>query len=450
MKYRWQSIRLGRVGDHAPNDALPPAPTANEIKWERLNLRQIPTKGSMTTTNDSLSTVKTAGATQGWTLASANWLSAVATAVLAPVLPKIALYFHADPHVAVMISLVATLPALFVALVAWPAGLLADRFGTRLVLLFGVGIYGFVGCAPMVLNSLLAIVITRAGVGITEAIIMTCTTALVADYFHGSERERWLAVQTGGGGIVAVAMIALGGILGQNSWRVPFTMYGIAFILFPLCLFKTWEPARHEPVKDASVQQVEEKYNWAPLAWISLLSFFASTSFYIMIIQLSFILAERGVTDAKTVGLGCAGAVLFMPLGSVLFKMVRLPLAGKLTVSFGLSAVGFFVLALSHSFLFTEVGAAINGLGSGMVLPTLINWALSKLTVPVRARGTGIWQTCFFLGQFVSPLVILGLKNAFGSLGHAVLVYAVFMTVAAVVATVAFLRAGVQSSAEAE
>jgi MFS family permease len=406
----------------------------------------------MTTKSNSFSTVRTAGATQGWTLASANWLSAIATAVLSPVLPKIAQYFQADPHVAVMISLVATLPALFVALLAWPAGLMADRFGTRQVLLFGVGIYGFVGCAPIFLNSLLGIVITRAGVGITEAIIMTCTTALVADYFHGSERERWLAVQTGGGGIVAVTMIALGGILGQSSWRIPFTMYGIAFILFPLCLFKTWEPARHEPIKAASSseQQEKEKYNWAPLAWISLLSFFASTSFYIMIIQLSFILAERGVTDAGTVGLGCAGAVLFMPLGSVLFKMVRLPVAGKLTVSFGLSAVGFFVLALSHSFLFTEVGAAINGLGSGMVLPTLITWALSKLTLPVRARGTGIWQTCFFLGQFVSPLAVLGLKNALGSLGNAVLVYAIFMTVAAVVAIVAFLRTGSQTLAEAE
>jgi len=129
---------------------------------------------------------------------------------------------------------------------------------------------------------------------------------------------------------------------------------------------------------------------------------------------------------------------------------VRLPVAGKLTVSFGLSAVGFFVLALSHSFLFTEVGAAINGLGSGMVLPTLITWALSKLTLPVRARGTGIWQTCFFLGQFVSPLAVLGLKNALGSLGNAVLVYAIFMTVAAVVAIVAFLRTGSQTLAEAE
>jgi MFS family permease len=408
----------------------------------------------MTTISHALSTGRKATATQGWTLASANWLGAVAASVLAPVLPKIAQHFQSDPHVDVMVSLLATLPALFVAIGAWPAGLLADRFGTRLVLLVGVGTYGFVGCAPMVLNSLLGIVITRAGVGISEAIIMVCTTALVADYFHGNERERWLAVQTGGGGAVAVLMIALGGMLGQGSWRFPFIMYGVACILFLLCLFKTWAPARHEkiPVKNAGIEGAlsasprseTAKYNWGPVAVISIITLFSCISFFVMMIQLSFILTERGVTDSKTIGLGCAAAVLFMPLGSVLFKLVRLPVAGKLTVSFTLSAVGFFVLALSHSFLFTEVGAAINGLGSGMVLPTLITWVLSKLTHEVRARGTGIWQTAVFLGQFLSPLIVLFLKNTLGSRDKAVLVFAIALSIAAIAALVSYIGTGVR------
>jgi len=406
-------------------------------------------------TTASLSTDKKATATQGWTLASANWLAAVAASVLAPVLPKIAQHFQTTPHVDVLVSLVATLPALFVAVGAWPAGLLADRFGTRRVLLFGVGVYGFVGCAPIVMNSLLGIVITRAGVGIAEAIIMVCTTALVADYFYGSERERWLAVQTGGGGAVSVLMIAVGGLLGHGSWRFPFIMYGLGFILFLLCLFKTWEPAKYaripaenariEAAHSASPNSAAPKYNWGPLAAISFITLFSCTSYFVMMIQLSFILTERGVTDSGTIGLGCAAAVLFLPLGSVLFKLIRLPVAGKLTVSFTLSAVGFFVLALSHSFFFTEAGAAINGLGSGMVLPTLITWALSKMTPEVRARGTGIWQTSVFLGMFLSPLTILFLKNTLGSLSKAVLAFAIALSIAAIAAVISFIRTGSQS-----
>ena len=392
-------------------------------------------------------------------MASANWLGTMATAVLAPILPKIAEYFHTDPHVAVMVALVATLPAFFVAVCAWPAGLLCDRFGTRRTMLYGVGIYGFVGCAPMILNSLMGIVITRAMVGITEAVIMTCTTALVADYYRFEDREKWLALQTGGAGVIAVVMVALGGLLGTGGWRAPFAMYCVAFILFFLCLFKTWEPQIHvstrgsrELSEDSRAGQpagAQKKYRWAPVGWICLLTFFAGTAFFIMIIQLSFILAERNITEPAKVGLGCAAAVLFMPIGSALFTVVRLPVAGRLTVSFILSAVGFFVLALSHGFLFTVVGAAINGLGSGLALPTLITWALAKMTPEVRARGTGFWQSSFFFGQFVSPLAVLALKNITGSLGNAVLVYAVFMSVAAVVAIIAYIRGGSQPLVEA-
>ncbi len=400
---------------------------------------------------------KKATATQGWTLAAASFLAAVATAVLAPVLPRIAAHFSSTPHVAVLMSLLPTLPALFVALGAWPAGLIADRVGVRRVLLVGVGIYGFLGCAPMLLNSLPAIVLTRAGVGITEAMIMTCSTALVADYFHGSERERWLAVMTGGGGIVAVTMIALGGLLGETGWRLPFAMYGIAFVLFPLCLLKTWEPARRRKpeagINPASRPQppfaVAEKYNWSPLVGISLLTVFSSTAFYLVIIQLSYILTERGVTSTRTIGLGSAVAVFAGMVGAVLFKVLRLPVAGKLLISFIFLAAGFLMLALVRSFLFTEIAASINQLGAGMVLPTLLTWALSKLTVEVRARGTGIWQTAMFLGQFLSPLIVLMLIGFFGSISAAVLTYGVACSVAAVLAAISCFRPGSLQMGEA-
>jgi hypothetical protein len=45
----------------------------------------------------------------------------------------------------------------------------------------GVALYGFAGCAPMMLDNLLGIVISRAGVGILEAILMTTSTSMLAD-----------------------------------------------------------------------------------------------------------------------------------------------------------------------------------------------------------------------------------------------------------------------------
>jgi MFS family permease len=179
------------------------------------------------------------------------------------------------------------------------------------------------------------------------------------------------------------------------------------------------------------------------LCFIFLLTWFCATAFYVCIFQLGYILVERGVTSPSAVGIGMAFFSACMASGAVLFKYLRLPVAGKLMISFVLSACGFFVVATAHTFTGTVAGACIQGFGSGMVLPTLITWALSKLTAQVRARGTGIWQACFFFGQFSSPMIVLFLKNNLGGLSNAVMAYAVFMGMAAVTAAFVFIRTGV-------
>jgi sugar phosphate permease len=65
------------------------------------------------------------------------------------------------------------------------------------------------------------------------------------------------------------------------------------------------------------------------------------------------------------------------------------------------------------------------------------------LSVAVRGRGTGVWNTAMFLGQFLSPLIILWLKSVTGSLGGAVMVYAIACLAAAAIAALQ-LFAGVR------
>jgi MFS family permease len=375
-------------------------------------------------------------AIQGWTLVSTTWLSVIASAVIAPVLPSISEHFRDAPHVAVMVSFVATLPGLFVALLAAPSGALADRLGHRKMLLAGVSLYGFCGVAPFWLNSLGWIVISRAGVGIMEAVIMTCSNALIGDYFLGDEREKWLAYETGTATMVAILMVTIGGALGETGWRYPFLVYGFGFVLAPLVIRFTWETRSPSGsnVEEESRHPRDGEFRWNKLIWICLITVFASTAFYVVIVQLSFLLTERGYRSPRLIGMGAGISALAVPLGAVLFRILRWRIAAKLALSFSLSAAGLFILAFSHSYSVTILGATVNGLGSGIVLPALITWALSTLGPEVRGRGTGAWQASFFFGQFISPLIILTLAHSFGSLSHAVLSYAIACSVACSIA----------------
>jgi len=64
-------------------------------------------------------------------------------AVIAPVLPRIRECFPVAPHVELMVSFVATIPALFIALLAGSFGILADIVGYRSLLLVGISLCRF-------------------------------------------------------------------------------------------------------------------------------------------------------------------------------------------------------------------------------------------------------------------------------------------------------------------
>ncbi|WP_147305373.1 MFS transporter [Subtercola boreus] len=68
------------------------------------------------------------------------------------------------------------------------------------------------------------------------------------------------------------------------------------------------------------------------------------------------------------------------------------------------------------SFALVLVGAIVASTGTGILLPTMLTWAVAGLSFEERGRGTGLWQSAFFLGQFLSPLAVLALTGIAGAL----------------------------------
>lgn len=71
------------------------------------------------------------------------------------------------------------------------------------------------------------------------------------------------------------------------------------------------------------------------------------------------------------------------------------------------------------------VGAVIASAGAGLLLPSLVTWALSTVRFEERGRSTGLWQSAFFGGQFLTPLIMGALTALAGGLATAVGVVAV-------------------------
>jgi hypothetical protein len=84
--------------------------------------------------------------------------------------------------------------------------------------------------------------------------------------------------------------------------------------------------------------------------------------------------------------------------------------------------------------------------GAGMILPTLITLALSTISAEQEGKGTGAWQAASFLGQFLSPLIILGLRRLTGSLSAAIPIYAILCCIFGIIALVSTIRLGRQAA----
>lgn len=369
-----------------------------------------------------------AGAMQGILLVACSWLSVVASgALVGPVLPRMTEYFRNDADVDLKIAAVATLPALFVALMSMPFGMLADRWGHRRLLVWAALIYGALGIAPYFLNHLTTIVISRGIVGIAEAAVMTCSYTLIGYYFSETARERWYALTTGTAPVIALVAISLGGGLGDRDWHNIFLVYIFALVLFAGSLFLLWEPTNKQPepsVTAAATAIKVEDFSWTQLLIICALSIFVMTAFLITVLQTSFLLTERGITSPAVIGRWQALASLANPAGAILFGWLSWRYITKLSVSLFLMAIGFAVIALQPTWQAVIYGAAIANLGCGMVLPTIVSWGLRDIPAGIRGKATGLLMACNFFGQFLSPFAIVWLKGLTGSVSTSVLCYA--------------------------
>lgn len=341
--------------------------------------------------------------------------------LIAPVLPQMKDHFADTPGADVLVPMALTVPALSLALLAPFAGMLVDRLGRKRLLVTATIVYAILGTAPLWLDSLVAIVASRALVGITEAAIMTCSTTLLGDYYTGRQRDRYLALQTMCAALSATVFFAVGGAAGSAGWRAPFWAYAISLLLAPAMAAYLPRPADHTSETALSPVQPMAKrpFPWRPLAGTCALTVFGAVLFYTLQVELAFLLDDMGISNSGVIGLATALTSAAIVAGSATFaKTGRTPQAW-LPAAFALCALGFTVVWLAPNPVLLTLGAVITCLGGGIMLPSLLTLAMSKLHYADRGRGTGLWTGSFFLGQFLCPLVALALTSAVGTLTNA-------------------------------
>lgn len=359
-------------------------------------------------------------------------MPAMAIISLVPVMPLLSQEFSSVSNSEALVPIALTIPALCVAIFSPIAGLLSDRIGRKMLLLFGLLGYAAVGIIPFFLTNLFQIIGSRFVLGIFEAVIMTVSTALIGDYFKGDAREKWIGIQIGAVSVSAIILIALGGALGEFlGSRGPFLLYLIALPIALLVFLKLFEPRAIEKTSASG-----KNLPWKTLLPLLIITLAVGVFFYTVIVSLGDILLLVEEVSPAQIGLIGAAVNLGVMIAASSFIKLKGNSSGPklLAIGFALFSIGYVGMGVSSSIAGSVIAAIITSLGAGFLLPCMLAWVMSILEAGDRGKGTGLWTGMFFLGQFVAPLVVVALSGPLAGLSNVLVFYGITAAVLMVAA----------------
>jgi predicted MFS family arabinose efflux permease len=343
-------------------------------------------------------------------LTLASCLMALIYTVPAPVLFQIGKEY--GPWIAQGIG---NLPSLGIIIGGPIAGYLARRFKFRWILVSSLCVYTLIGPMAIFLRNPYALLGSRFVLGLTTAIGVSASVALLSVRYADEARARMLGLQGGVAGFVGLAAIFLSGqIAAGHNWRTPFVLYLFAL---PMLLLSIAAPSRPRPSPAAASAGATWTFSahWKYLLLVTLL-FCASFSTGL---QLSFKLGEHGILDPSAQSYVILCAALFNALGSTLY--------GFLFTALGEYAITLLLLSLMAAGALTigaatfagpiAVGAALMGFGGGLGGPHMLVRALNRVAVADRGSVTGLFYSSIFVGEFLNPVLMQPLRSSVGTDG---------------------------------
>jgi MFS family permease len=297
--------------------------------------------------------------------------------------------------------MIITMPSLCIAIFGpLAAGPLADLWGRRRLLLVALCAYTILGLAPLLFDSLFAIIASRAVVGLAEAAILTAGNALLGDYFAGEDRQKWLGYQTVVGPIAASL---------RSRRRRAQTQLERAVRPVPARRTDSCGPGSLSGNRHGRLARRERAVAtpFPATLFVAAATIGTSLAYYVQALQLGRIFSELGVSTPSRISLIITVASVGVVIGGYLYRRLsRLPVSRVFAV----------ILWLSASATSASAGARLSCRVLFGSLPSSTGLAIAdRLGISIFHRQPrtqhGHLGGCF-VGQFLSPLAL----SAVGSL----------------------------------
>lgn len=348
-------------------------------------------------------------------------VAVMGVASITPAFPSIREHFNISPNQVTLLITVFTFPGIILSPLA---GILADRWGRKTILLPSLFLFAIAGLACFFTDNWEMLLILRFFQGIGVSSLGSLNITLIGDLFSGPKRGTIMGYNASVLSIGTATYPAVGGALAMAGWQFPFLLTFLAIpaaLLVMFCL-KNPEPSKPPKIKEylkRTWKNINKKTVWG-LFIINVLLFFILYGAYLS--YFPQLMVERLEANDLQIGLFMSGFSAATAVTSSQIKHINKKLRPKtqLMLSFILYMVSMLMLSFAGSWWVLIIPLVTFGLGHGMLIPGIQTLLVGFAPLSERAGFMSINSMVLRLGQTFGPIFI-GLFYALGGTSAAFL-----------------------------
>ncbi len=342
------------------------------------------------------------------TILSMSLLTVMAGAAVAPALGVVRQHFASAP--VLLIQFIVSLPALFIILTSLCFLPISRRWRTRRIAVTGLILYVAAGAGCFLADNIVLLLVLRALLGVSVGLIMPLSTGLLAYYFPPEEQARLMGLSAAMNQMGGVVATLLAGILANIGWNWAFLVYLLGIIALAMVL-------RWLPDEQLSADTKRGK----PFEPRQLLKFHPSVTGMLLLMVIFFIFPTNfAVTARQGAHLSLTAITLIMVALDVVAFAVGM-VFGTLMTHFRtaikyfaplLFLLGYLLFGISQHIVGILSASVCVGLANGVGVPYLNTIASIKAGRNAATTVMPLLSAALYLGQFISPLVVMPLGRA--------------------------------------
>ena len=328
-----------------------------------------------------------------------------------PLLPMLADHFAVPIPLVSLLIIAFTLPGIFFTPLA---GVLADKYGRKSVLVPSFLLFALAGGACALAPNFPTLVALRFMQGIGAASFGMLNATILGDTFAGNRLSRYMGWNMALLSICTALFPALGGVLGQLDWRLP-------FVLPVLALPGVWVTLR-APLRGAGPARPFMTY----LAGMFRAGAAPSTRRLLLMTFLTFIILYGPIItcfpvlahvrfEAPPAQIGALLTLSSLGTGLASWRFgaltTRFPLVRLLLVSQVCYLVALFTIPVMPTMLALLPALMLYGVGQGLNIPSIQSALMACAPPEGRASIMALNGMLLRLGQTVSPFLFSTLAD---------------------------------------